>query len=52
MCRRFVEEPGLDTTAYCGFESDFTKQYPAVQLWKGDVWMTRDRCAFWKERLR
>lgn len=22
-----------------------------TRLWKGDVWLTRDRWAFWKERL-
>ncbi|KAL2015290.1 hypothetical protein VTK56DRAFT_5897 [Thermocarpiscus australiensis] len=27
------------------------KRYPEADLWKGDVWMTRDRWAFWRQRL-
>lgn len=50
LYRRFIQEPGLDATAYCGYESTWLK-YPAAHLWKGDIWLSRDRWAFWKERL-
>jgi hypothetical protein len=28
-----------------------TVEPPEANLWKGDVWLTRDRWTFWKERL-
>lgn len=28
-----------------------TVKPPEAYLWKGDIWLTRDRWAFWKERL-
>ena len=30
---------------------DVPEYPPPILLWQGDVWLTRDRWAFWKQRL-